>query len=167
LKNKNIEMKNILLLIMLTFFFSSYGQTKKETFEYIQNKLKNIALNDHEVQHSYNVDEITNGTKYGKIVVVNASNIHPAVVSAFSPKNFRTITSVEKKESILFEIICDNDSVNLLNKNSDGKTVIWATSSSITFILNKGTEKEEITRLKKAFYHLMKLYGYEKKDLFD
>ena len=110
---------------------------------------------------------MTNSSPNTKIIVANVSNIQPTVISTFAPKNFRSIITVEKSNTTWLKIICDEKSVNLLDKDSNGKIFIWDTTSSITFILNKGTQKEEIDRLKKAFYHLMKLYGYEKKDLFD
>lgn len=152
---------------MLAFFSSSYAQTKEETFEYIKNKLKDIALQDIDAKHVYSIGEMTNSSPNTKIIVANVSNIQPTVISTFAPKNFRSIITVEKSNTTWLKIICDEKSVNLLDKDSNGKIFIWDTTSSITFILNKGTQKEEIDRLKKAFYHLMKLYGYEKKDLFD
>ena len=85
-----------------------------------------------------------------------------------NPTDYSGITTKDKTETKWIEIFFKPNSVETQQIDLDTKKRYKGDSTSrITIILDKNTPESEIGKMKKAFLHLLKLYGVEKKDLFD
>lgn len=160
-----MKRKIIILLITLQSIVAG-SQTKKETYDYISNKLLAYALNDAEVTYKYSIGELKNTTK-PYIIIVEKCSAYGSMACTFSPKDFNYLTVKNNTSNKWLIINCKSNSIEEFDISSTGKPEKFSTSSSFEFILDKDIPKEEIERLKKAFAHLFKLYGVEKKELFD
>jgi len=85
-----------------------------------------------------------------------------------SPTNYYGIATKNKTNAIWIELYFKPNSITTQQIDLDTKYRFKGDNvSRVTIILGKNTPKNEIDKIKKAFLHLLKLYGVEKKDLFD
>jgi len=163
-------MKKILLgIFVLGIYFNCFGQTKSETYEYLNEKLEMYKLNDIQTNYIYMFQEVEIDNKKVINFLEFCTTFKLCSTAYFlNPTDYAGITTKDKTETKWIEIFFKPSSVQTQQIDLDTKKRYKGDSTSrITVILDKNTPESEIGKMKKAFLHLLKLYGVEKKELFD
>lgn len=161
--------KLILVFFVLGIYYNCFGQTKSETYEYLNEKLEMYKLDDIETNYVYIFQEVEIDDKE-KINFLEICTIFKRCSTAYflNPKDYSGFTTKDKTNTKWIEIFFKPNSIE--NQQIDLETrkrYKGVSTSRITIILDKSTPEREFRKIKKAFLHLLKLYGVEKKDLFD
>ncbi|MEW4925783.1 hypothetical protein [Algibacter sp. 2305UL17-15] len=163
-------MKRIILIIILVVSQTNlFSQTKKETYDYLNEKLEIYKLEDIKINYIYKFQEVQiENENYINLIVFCTLFSTCTTAYLFQPKNYSTLLIKEKDEAIWVEIHCKPNSIESEQFDLETeKRHKGDNKSKMTIILDKNTPVDEINKIKKAFIHLLKLYGVEKKDIFD
>ena len=159
-------MKTLILTLGISTTLSLSAQTKQETYEYINEKLDQWALTNSELNRDYYILE--NEASNDKFLIfVETNSIHPALSYTFYPKDFLNISYKDKPNAKWVDLNFTANALSVFVEDTKtNKATYTERDYKITIILDKATPEDEINRIKKAFLHLFKLYGVEKKELF-
>jgi hypothetical protein len=163
-------MKKNLLIILIITITNTYSQTKKETYEYLNEKIGIYKLEKPNLKYYYLIQEVVidNKEHINFLDFCTVGSITPLVtVYFFEPKDYTAIVNKDKSESIWIEIYCKYNSIE--RQDVDFKTkerTQKKPTSKIEIVLGNDTPPEVINKIEKAFIHLLKLYGVEKKEKF-
>lgn len=163
--------KIIFLVIILCISFSIKAQTKKETFNYINNKLSVYALDSNNIKYKYAIKESSTDNTILHADTFIISYDFSQFYSPLPIKEFIGITTTTNKGNIWFTLKFSKKDVKdfAITDGSVGnkkKFNLISLKDSHTFILQKNTTVKEIIKLKKAFKHLFSFYGVNNKELF-
>lgn len=161
--------KIILIIILVVYQTNSFSQTKKETYNYLNEKLEIYKLEDIKINYTYIFQEVEIENKnYVNFLEFCTLFSQCSTSYLFEPKDYSTVVIKEKPETIWVEIHCKPNSISTETIDLKTKKRFKGDSvSKITIILDKDTPESETDKIKKSFVHLLKLYGIEKKDIFD
>jgi 6-pyruvoyl-tetrahydropterin synthase len=162
-------MKKPLIILLLISQIVAFSQTKKETFDYINEKLELYKLDDSKTNYVFIFQEVKIDDKeYINLIEICTLFSRCSTAYSFKPDNYSSITTKENAETIWIEIHCKYNSIETQEIDlNTRKRYIGEDVSKITIILGKDTPQNEIDKIKRAFLHLLKLYGVEKIDLFE
>lgn len=163
-------MKNITVALCITLLnsFLTYGQSKEETYKYLTDKLTSYALKDANIKYSYIIQEAKFESRF-LINIIEGCSCGISTAYFFAPKDYISLIQKNKSEAIQYRLNVDLNSFSgfYIDNKTGAKSPMKERNPIITMILDKNTPKKEYERIHKAFHHLLKLYGVEKKELFD
>lgn len=163
-------MKNIVITLIIIVLNSSfmYGQTKEETYKYLTDKLTSYALKDANIKYSYIIQEAKFESHF-LINIIEGCSCGITTAYFFTPKDYISLIQKNKSEAIWYELNVQLNSFSgfYVDNKTGVKSPMKERNPVITIVLDKDTPKKEYERVNKAFNHLLKLYGVEKKELFD
>ncbi|WP_026838716.1 hypothetical protein [Gillisia sp. JM1] len=153
-------MKNFVLLIillMVPFFLFSQDATKKETQDWIKDKIELYAYNDNETAFNYKVNFDATSIIIDEELIHNVGG-HLNHKISIPLKNLMQVTFKEKTDNVSMYLKLRNNAVEIKDESIiSGETKY---TSTYQLMFQKSIDSEGLRpRLTKAFKHLVKLYG--------
>lgn len=158
----------IVILFSLSII-QTFCQTKSETYNYLNEKLEMHKYEDIKTNYVYMFQEVEIESKKTINFLEICTAFQLCSTAYFiNPEDYSGITTKEKPGTKWVEIYFRPNSIETqqIDLNTENRYK-GDNVSRITIILDKSTPRDEIEKIQKAFLHLLKIYGVEKKDLFD
>jgi hypothetical protein len=166
-------MKNLIFILVACIQMTAFGQSKEETEDWIKEKIEMYGLNNSDIRHSHTIefkDENVNDSLQRTMFInhdldvffSNGDNSNQKYTYSIQLNQIGLISFKYNKSNIWLNINCvdNNDCVSQTHfgtYSTDNEL-----KNSITFILSKSIENEDLpNRLKKAFHHLITINGGE------
>lgn len=153
-------MKSKLFAALLVFFFSGTylllnGKTEEETIDFINAKLDAYSLKDPDVQRSESLSKMKNSQLFMFNSTIYGPGCNPCTLYAvFDPKNVISI-NLKYFDTNIHLILNFNSPIDLYDKDWKLKY----NGSHYEFILAKNIPEDQLSKIKKAFKHLIEMKG--------
>lgn len=153
-------MKNLFIFLALILINNyTFGQTKKETEDWISEKIVSYQVSNSVTKFYYSISytDSTMIVKSKGVFYFDDGTSETRLKTAIIPiKNLQKPIIKEQENSVAITIKCKNSEENIINTDRVGDY----NSSEFTFILNRSFITDGLKdRFNKAFESLIKFYG--------
>lgn len=153
-------MRSLFTICIVFILNFSFAQTKDETQGWIENKIEEFPYVDSDVNNNYSVSFINGNMNLIKNLKMNIGGIKSNISTTYSvPVKEISLVKFEIKEyNVWLTIKTNNGAKNISSKvDYENKTDYL---NELTIILSSDFKSNDmINRAKKAFNHLIVLYG--------